>query len=282
MLAGFDFHRPTSGSEVDALLREHGDGARLLAGGTDLLVQMRNGRLRPSHVIDLGAVPGISSVEEEPNTIVIGARAPVVDVGDHPTIRADFEDLAEGCAKVGSIQIQNRATVGGNICNASPAADTVPALVAHRAEVVSTLAGESRAVRLEDFLVAPGQTALRPGEWVSAIRIPRPVERNGGAYVKLGRTRGVDIALVGAACHMTDLGVRIAFASIAATPIAVDVPGDPADALPAAAAEEIEDRLRPIDDVRASSDYRRAMALVLAARAWRIAFERMHPQGVSG
>jgi carbon-monoxide dehydrogenase medium subunit len=276
VLGGFSYHRPASVEELDDVLAAYGSDARLLAGGTDLLVQMRSGRQRPSHVVDLAGVPGLSSIDEQDGALVIGANVRVSAAGAHAASRAALGDLAEGCAKVGSVQIQNRATVAGNICNASPAADTVPALVAHRAEVVCAGAGASRTVAVEDFVTGPGQIALGEGEWVSSIRIPTQSAPSGSCYLKLGRTRGVDIALVGVACHMTLAETRLALASVAARPIAVDVNGEPSAELPPEAAAEIEERVRPIGDVRASADYRRAMTLVLVQRAWRVAFERLH------
>lgn len=279
MLSGFTYHRPASVEELNDVLQAHASNARLLAGGTDLLIQMRSGRRRPQHVVDLGGVPGISSLEEQDGALLIGACARVSAVGAHAASRHGLLDLAEGCAKVGSAQIQNRATIAGNICNASPAADTVPALVARRAEVHCASGGSSRTVALEDFITGPGQTALTEREWVAAIRIPAPPASSGSCYLKLGRTRGVDIALVGVACHMTHTGTRLALASVAAKPIAVDVTGEPRAELPPEAAAEIEERVRPIDDVRASAGYRRAMTLVLVQRAWRLAFERLHAGG---
>ena len=274
MLTGFAYHRPETAEACGQLLADLGSDARLLAGGTDLLVQMRNGRLAPRHVIDLAGVAEMDGVIELDGGIEIRAGTRVAAVIAHPDVRARYAALAEGGAMVGSVQIQNRATVAGNICNASPAADTVPALLVHGATVVC--AGPTpRSVPLSAFLVGPGRTSLEHGAWVESIRLP-DIGPNGSCYLKLGRTRGVDLALVGVACAMTPQWARLAFASVGPTAVVidVDVPAQGAE-LPAEAVDMIEERLRPIDDLRASASYRRAMALVLARRAWRLSADRL-------
>jgi len=274
VLSGFEYHRPRTAEACGRLLADLGADAHLLAGGTDLLVQIRNGRLAPRHVIDLAGVADLDGINERDGGIEIRAGTPVAAVIAHPDVRARYAALAEGGAMVGSVQIQNRATVAGNICNASPAADTVPALLVHGATVAC--AGQApRSVPLEEFLVGPGTTSLAHGEWVDGIRLPG-IGPNGSCYLKLGRTRGVDLALVGVACAMTPQWARLAFASVGPTAIVIEVDGPPqGPELPADAVEMIADRLRPIDDLRASAQYRRAMALVLARRAWRLSVDRL-------
>ncbi|HYI66432.1 MAG TPA: FAD binding domain-containing protein [Candidatus Limnocylindrales bacterium] len=274
MLSGFEYHRPETAEACGRLLADLGPEARLLAGGTDLLVQMRAGRLAPRHVVDLAGVAGVAGIDERAGGIDIRAGTRVAAVLAHPGIRARYEALAEGGSMVGSVQIQNRATVAGNICNASPAADTVPALLVHRATVACT-GHNRRSIPLEEFLVGPGRTSLEPGEWVDGVRLPN-IGPNGSCYLKLGRTRGVDIALVGVACAMTPDWTRLAFASVGPTAVAIEVEGPPPGSeLPADAAELIAERIRPIDDLRASAPYRQAMALVLARRAWRLSADRL-------
>ncbi|MEX0629612.1 MAG: FAD binding domain-containing protein [Chloroflexota bacterium] len=274
VLTGFAYHRPESGEEFGGLVRELGSEARILAGGTDLVVQMRNGRLRPRHVIDIGALPGINLIEEQDGFVRIAAGARVRAVVTRAGASDDHRALVEGGSTVGSVQIQNRATIAGNICNASPAADTVPALLAFRA-VVNVAGPEPRSVPLDEFLIGPGRTALQAGEWVGSLDLPR-IGPNGSCYLKLGRTRGVDLAVVGVACAMTRAQASLGFASVAPTAFRIDIdaPGDDGE-LPQEAADALADRLRPIDDVRASADYRRSMALLLARRAWRLAYERL-------
>lgn len=271
---GLSFHRPPDAAAVSALLAELGPEARILAGGTDLVVQMRDGRAVPRHLVDIGGIDALAAVVLGDGGLRIGANARVTDVVRQLRARLGYTALAEAAVCVGSMQIQNRATIVGNVCNASPAADTVPALLVHGAEV-EILGLGSRHEPLESFLLGPGRTALAPGEWVVAIRLPAPRHTEGSAYVKLGRTRGVDLALVGVACRLDARGARLAFASVGPTAVLVDLPGDPAASLPEPATTAIAAAIHPIADVRASADYRSAMALTLAREAWSIAYARL-------
>jgi carbon-monoxide dehydrogenase medium subunit len=267
------FHRPRDLAAVGALLAELGPDAHILAGGTDLVVQMRDGRAAPRHLVDIGGVDSLAEVTVGDDGLRIGANARVSEVVEHLRAWPGYTALVEAARCVGSIQIQNRATVVGNVCNASPAADTVPALLVHRAEV-EILGPDPRTASLETFLLGPGRTALAPSEWVAALHMPPCHASEGSAYVKLGRARGVDLAIVGVACRIDADGARLAFASVGPTAVLIDLPGDPVAALPDAAREAIDATIRPIDDVRASADYRSAMALTLAHEAWTIAHGR--------
>jgi carbon-monoxide dehydrogenase medium subunit len=275
MLTGFEYHRPTSSRQCSALLHELGPGAKVLAGGTDIVVQMRSGGLRPAHLVDLAGIESAAGIVEDFEEVRVGARTTASAVAAHPTVRAGFEAIAEAAAMVGSRQIQNRATLAGNVGNASPAADTVPALLAYDAQAV--VAGPApRRVRIDDLLVGPRRTNLEPGEWIEAIAIPY-VPVHGSSYLKLGRTRGVDIALVGAACLISETSASIALASVGPRAVVVRLEGSFADqaSLPDGLAALVRAQVSPIDDVRASAVYRRAMVEHLASRAWVVAWQRL-------
>jgi CO/xanthine dehydrogenase FAD-binding subunit len=276
MLTGFDYHRPSTEQELQSLLMEL-DDVTLLAGGTDVLVQMRSGRLRPRHLVDVSGVSPLRGMEGSvEDGLDIGAVASVRDVVRHPYVTEHLAAVAEGGREVGSVQIQNRATLVGNICNASPAADTAPGLLVFDAVVRVAGPTEERSVPLRRFLRGPGATDLRPGEWVRAITIPRP-EPSGSCYLKLGRTRGVDLAIVGVACRVSSTDAWIAIAAASPIPLCVDLAGIQdleATDLQAASVAAIRAVLQPIDDVRASAAYRQEMAIALARRAWHLARRR--------
>jgi carbon-monoxide dehydrogenase medium subunit len=267
------FHRPQDADAVSALLAELGPEARILAGGTDLVVQMRVGRAAPRHLVDIGGIGSLAAVTVGDDGLRIPANARVTDVVERLGRSSGYQALAEAAICVGSMQVQNRATIVGNVCNASPAADSVPALLVHQAQV-EIVGSRPRREPLEAFLIGPGRTALAPGEWVAALRLPTP-GMAGSAYVKLGRTRGVDLALVGVACRIDARGTRLAFASVAPTALLIDFPGSVIERLSDEAADVIAARIRPIGDVRASAEYRSAMAVTLAREAWTIAHARL-------
>ena len=180
-MRSFQYLRPHSVEEVVAALVEHGGGARLLAGGTDLIVRMRTGHTQPRVVIDLKRVAGLSAdIADADGAVRIGARAVMTDVIADARIRQHYPALAEAASVVGSVQIRNRATLAGNICNASPAADTAPALLAYGGVVNLTGPNGGRQVALTDFFTGPGKTVMAPGEIVTSIDLPRPPSPTGG------------------------------------------------------------------------------------------------------
>jgi CO/xanthine dehydrogenase FAD-binding subunit len=253
-------------------------GARPLAGGTDLLVQARAGSGAATPWVDLGGLPSLGEIDSLPDgSTRIGALVRLSRVITDPRCRR-YPALVEGAATVGSAQVRSRATLVGNLCNASPAADTAPGLLVYqaRAEVVGPEG--RRDILLEDFWVAPGETALQPGEWVAAVTLPRPA-KHGACYLKLGRTRGADLAVVGVAALVSGSAKRVAVASVAPTPKRLrsieDLLPAKGGALPEGFAAKVAAVVDPIDDARASADYRRAMTAVLVARAWRVAVTRL-------
>ena len=272
--------RPESLDELLTLLHTHGAGARLLAGGTDLLVRMRKGPAftqgfgdaagTPIVLIDLKRVGELrADVTEREGHLRIGARAVMTDVIGHRQVREHFPALVEAAQVVGSVQIRNRATLAGNLCNASPAADTAPALLAYGASLNLAGANGSRQMPLDEFFAGPGRTVLAPGEIVASIDLPLPTERTGGAFGRLARRRGVDLAIVNLCCVVRESGdLRFAFGAVGPRPFVVASRED-------APLDDVIAHARVISDLRAGADYRLAMLPVLARRALSAATMRL-------
>jgi len=280
----FDYSRPATLAEAIAILEARGSEARLLAGGTDLIIRLRDGTIRPAIVVDLKRIPELRpSIRESAGRLVISAGTVMTEIAAHERIRRTFTALAESAAVVGSVQIRNRATLGGNICNASPAADTAPALLVYRAEVVVAGRAGTRRIPVAEFFVRSGQTTLGPGELVTAIELPLPTGPTGSVHQRRTRRRGHDLASVTLACLVEAGGTtRIAFGSVGPRPVlAVDETGALAD--PTAGDEAKSAILATMFAVaspstrsmRASPDYRRAMLAVLGRRGLAIALERL-------
>ena len=280
----FGYLRPTSIAEAVALLEAHGPDARAMAGGTDLIIQLRDGSRTPSIVVDVKRIaemrPGIAEVD---GRLVIAATTVMTDIAAEPRIRQRFEALAEAAAVVGSVQIRNRATLGGNICNASPAADTAPALLAHGAVVAVTGPGGRRRIPIDEWFVRSGVTVLGAGELVTAIELPIPAARAASVHLRRTRRRGHDLASVTLCCGVDEAGVtRLAFGSVGPRPfLSVDATGVLAD--PTARAEAKAELLARMlaeaspsaRSMRASPEYRLAMLGVLARRGLDIAIRRL-------
>ena len=272
----FDYIIPKDYQEASALLGAGNGSVRALQGGTDLLIRIRGGFVRPERVIDLKGLPGMRDIHlSEDGWLVIGAACTMNQVGLHPLVVERYGVLSEGCNSVASYQLRNRATMGGNCCNASPAADTAPALLC--LDAVAEIFGPCgvRRVTIHDFFTGPGRTVLQRGEFLSGIHLPPITGRSAGAYNKLGRTRIGDISLVSVAvhCHQAGSGPswRIAIGAAGPTPLrAVDAEAalaqDTSKEGIARAAELAASAARPIDDIRGSAAYRRAMVRVLARR----------------
>ena len=270
----FSFERPGTLDEAFALLKKYGAQACLLSGGTDLIVQLRARKLTPRVVIDLKRIDSLRrDITETPVALRIGALALLSDIIADQRVLRHFPVLAQAAATVGSVQIRNRATLPGNICNASPAADTVPALLVHEAVVnLISRAGE-RSVPLKDFFLGPGKTVRSVEEIVASIDLPLTRGRVAAAFARLTRRRGVDLASINVCCLVSETGLtRFAFGAVGPRPILVeDGSGTLAD--PTLDAQENEklllrliDQTSPISDVRASKEYRSAMLLVLSRR----------------
>ncbi len=275
----FEYHEASSVAEAVDLGARFGDDGRFLAGGTDLIIQMRRGKVAPRHVVDLRRVPGLDSIAVN-GDVRLGALVTHRTIERCGAFQGRLRGLVEGAQVVGGHQIRNVGTVGGNIANASPAADVVPVLLALDAVVLAVGPTGERAVPLEDFLVGPGQTARRPGELLTAVRFGAPWERAATAFLKAGRRRAMEIAVVCVAVRLTldaegerCMDARIALGAVApttwrsreaervvegrvVTPEAIREAGRTAAA-----------SCRPISDVRASARYRRLLVETLVSRA---------------
>lgn len=277
------YHSPESLADLHDLLGRFGADARLFAGGTDVIVRVRHGHMRPAALIDIKRVRELSrEIVQHDGLIRIGARVTMTAILRNELIRRWFPTLLEAAAVVGSIQIRNRATLVGNVCNASPAADTVPVLMVHGAVANVTGLSGGRQVPLSGFFTGPGRTVLQQGEFVTSVDVAIPSGSAGAAFGRLIRRRGVDLAVVNL-CVLLEAGrpARFAFGAVAPTPIVgVDTTGtlDGTQDWTNAADDALATLLmatRPIDDVRGGRDYRAAMLPVLSKRAWQTARERL-------
>jgi carbon-monoxide dehydrogenase medium subunit len=281
----FTYERPTTLAEAVDLLETHGRAARPLAGGTDLIIRLRDGTVRPTIVVDIKRIPELRpAIREEDGRLTIGATTVMTDIAADERVRRLFVALAEAAAVVGSVQIRNRATLGGNICNASPAADTATPLLVYGADIAIAGHGGIRRIPITDFFVRSGETALEPGELVASIELPVPGWRTGSAHLRRTRRRGHDLAAVTMTCLVDETGVtRIAYGSVGPRPVlVVDETGVLAD--PAAAddakATVLEGMLAAASpsprSMRSSPEYRLAMLRVLGRRALGIALDRLN------
>ena len=276
-MRAFDYARPSTLDDAFELLSAPDGAVKALAGGTDLLVGLRNGAIRPRVVVDLKHIDELAPViRADHEGMSIGANAVLAQLTASEGLRRDFPALVESAAVVGSVQIRHRATLAGNLCNASPAADTVPALLAYGADVVIRGPGGERRVRVEDFILGPRETVLTVGEVVTRIILPTPPPGTGAAFARLTRRRGVDLAILSVCCLVDPEGeARFGLGAVGPRPFLVR---DSAAAGGESGADErfaaLVAKASPITDVRASRDYRQAMITVLARRTLATAIER--------
>jgi carbon-monoxide dehydrogenase medium subunit len=275
-MRAFRYERPETLSEAIALLAAGPDRARPLAGGTDLIIRLRDGTLRPDGVVDLKRVRDLDDgIHEGDGRLVIGARAVMTDIAGDERIHRQFRALADAALVVGAVQIRNRATLAGNICNASPAADTAPALLVYGAEVIAQGEAGERRIPIDEFFVRSGVTTLSPGELVTAIELPLPPTPHASVHARRTRRRGHDLASVTlAALVLPDGETRVAYGSVGPRPyLAIDRTGalaDPAasDADRLAVLDVLFEKAHPSPtSLRAGPDYRIAMLRVLGLRA---------------
>jgi carbon-monoxide dehydrogenase medium subunit len=272
-MTSFAYERPRSLAEAFELLRH--DDAAALAGGTDLLVAIRHHQSRPGTVVDLKSVEEIGAgIDVEGDRIRIGGRVVMSRLIDDEQVNSHFPALVKAASVVGSVQIRNRATLAGNLCNASPAADTAPALLAYSAVVAVSAPEGERAVPLGELFVGPGSTSLRNGEVVTSVEIPIPTKKTGSAFARVTRRRGVDLASVSVACVVEASGrARFGFGAVGPTPLVAETTVD--DLADDAGWERLLSVTSPISDVRAGADYRRALLRVHSTRALAAAIEEL-------
>jgi len=282
----FHLALPRSIEDCLKLLAERGPEAKLVAGGTDLLPQMKNGLVKPTAVIDLSGVADLRVLRREDGAgLRVGASVAAREIELDPYTRSAYPALAESGALVGSVQIRNLATVGGNLCNAAPSADMAPPLLALEAEAIIAGPRGRRRVPMADFFTGVRRTVLAPDELLVELIVPAPGPHSGGQYLRHTPRRELDIAVVGVASQVTlSDGVcrkaRIALAAVAPTPIRATaaeraLEGQPPTAqLIARAAQLAVEAARPISDQRGSADFRRHLVGVLTRRTLTTALER--------
>jgi len=269
----FEYHEPQTLAEVTALLAAHGETARVLAGGTDLLVQMRKGHQQPRHLLNIKTVAGLNQITVTEDNIEIGATVTLAEAEKYLAGYPCYGVLRQAMHSVASVQIRHRATLAGNVCNASPAADTVPALVVLDAKVKIHGTHGDRLVPIDRFVTGPGRTVLLTGEVVSAIVLPRLDGNSRGVFLRKARRPSLDLATVNVAVFTAGGAYRIALGAVAPTVIRIrdaerllNTRGLSA-ATVAEAANLARAAARPITDVRGSAEYRLQLVKALTGQA---------------
>ena len=281
-----DYECPQTLDDAVALFRQHGANARALAGGTDLLVQMKTGGRAQGVVIDVKKVPELNALSYDPvKGLTLGAAVACYQIYDDDTVREHYAGLVDAVEIIGGTPIQGRATVGGNLCNAAPSGDTIPALIAYSA--ICHIIGPQgvRHVPVEEFCTAPGQNVLGDNDILVSLHLPPPPLGSGAAYLRFIPRNEMDIAVVGvgASVEVVDgkfRSARVALASVAPTPLFVKAAaealvGQLANAASIQVAADLaKAAARPISDMRGTAEYRRHLCDVLTRRALEAAMER--------
>ncbi len=283
----FAYVAPKTVSEAVSVLSEHGDRARPLAGGTDLLVKARANVWDLDAVVDIKNIPELMSLSINGAGLSIGAGVPCCQVYEHKDIQEQYPGIIDGASIIGGIQIQSRAGLGGNLCNAAPSGDGIPALIAYSAIAKISGPNGNREVAVEDFATGPSRTVLENGELLTSIEIPKPAANSGAAYTRFIPRNEMDIAVagVGVFVQLDSEGkkfesARIALASVGPTPILAQKAGDSLAGKPvndesiASAASLAKDAASPITDMRGTVDQRKHLVEVLTGRMLNQAIER--------
>jgi aerobic carbon-monoxide dehydrogenase medium subunit len=284
-VSDLNYETPTDIESAVALLTDN-DRAKVLAGGTDLLVQLREEMIEPSLIVDIKRIAETRIVDMGADEIRIGAAVTGAELDENDALKAAWPGVVEGVELIGSWQVQGRATIGGNLCNGSPAADGVPALIAAAAKIAIAGPNGSREVPAEDFNTGPGQNILGKGEFVVSIILPVRPPKSGDAYLRFIPRTEMDIAVVGAGVSLTlnDIGIctaaRMSLGAVAPKALLVEPATDIlvgkklTDDVLAALAEAASASCNPIDDKRGTIKFRTKVAAVLARRAATIAWQR--------
>lgn len=279
MLRPFDYIRPANLDEATAYLREEGSVA--LAGGTDLLLEIRNGDVKAKKVIDLKGLPELRGIKETENgELRVGAVTTMRELALHAGILTRYPALWKAASVMGCYEIRGRATIGGNICNASPGADTGPALLVHKAKILVHGPHGQRLLPIDEFFTGPGRTALQPGEVLAAVLLPAPTPGTTSAYLRRSRIQGMDLASIGLAMLVAGLGgngpreVRVGVNAVAPTPVRIKQVEEILSQAPvtkyllARAKEIMASSILPrASSIRATPEYKKAMAGVLLEMA---------------
>lgn len=260
--------------------------ARILAGGTDLLTRLNSGTPAPAAIIDIKHIAEVTAIREDDGSWIIGAAVSGAEIGENAALKASWPGVVEAANLIGSTQIQSRATLGGNLCNASPAADAVPALIAAGARCLIAGPRGQREADVESIVTSPGQTSLQQGEFVVSFRLPVRAPRSSDAYLRMIPRTEMDIAVAGAGVsvtldeHDTIMNLRVALGAVASTPLLVEEAAAvlrghrPDDATLPDFRRAVQHLCRPISDKRGTAAYRSHVAGVLAGRAAVIAWNR--------
>jgi carbon-monoxide dehydrogenase medium subunit len=284
-ICDFAFHQPSSLAEACELGRRYGRDARVLAGGTELLPDLKQHRDATQHLIALQLIPGLREIARDGERLRIGALASLAEVAESDVVRRFFPALPEAILTMAAVQIRNRGTLGGNFCGGVPSADTAPICLAGGAEVHLVGVDGERRLPSGEFFLGPRKTALEPGELLSAILIPVQPTRSGASYQRFALRRSTALAVVGVAARAVLAGTKIGEARVAlgavapvpmlATRCAATVIGqEPSDELFTRAGELAADEARPISDLRGSAEFRRELLQALTARALKSAVAR--------
>lgn len=283
----FAYVAPSTVAEAVAELNKHGDRARPLAGGTDLLVKARANVWELDAVVDIKNIPELMTLTINGDGLSIGASVPCYQVYDNSEVAAQYPGIVDSVSIIGGIQIQSRAGLGGNLCNAAPSGDGIPALIAHSAVAKIASVNGTREVAVEDFCTGPSRTVLEAGELLVSIEVPKPAPNSGAAYTRFIPRNEMDIAVAGVgvfvqldASGQNFESARIALASVGPTPILASAAGDSLAGKPvnddtiAAAAALAKDAATPITDMRGTIEQRRQLVEVLTGRMIKQAVER--------
>lgn len=285
-LPKFDYFAPTTLEEALSLLAEQGEDARVMAGGTDVMVKMSHGLLKPKAIIALRAIESLDAIRFDPNGgLSIGATARLADVASHADILRHYPAIAHSVQVMANVEVRNMGTVAGNLCNAAPSADTAPPLITMGAEVILKSVEGERRLSLDQFFKGPGLTAMEPGEIMTSIEVPIPPQSSGASYKRISGRCGVDIAAVGVGAMAIFDGracaqARIVLGAVAPVPMravkteALMQGKEWTQELIEKGGEEAAQEAKPISDVRASADWRKRMVAVLTRRALEEARER--------
>ena len=279
LLPKFDYHEPATVYDACSIMGELGKKAKPIAGGTDLLVNMKKKVMSPNHLVSLSRIDDLKRIDVTDNRIRIGACLTASDLAESKEVKENLGALGKGAISLGSPLIRNLATIAGNLVTARPAADLPPPLMVYGAKIVLKSAGGEREVLLENFFKGPGQTVIEPDEILTEIVIKIPPTHSGAGYFKLGVRKALEISLANIAAFISldspngaISDAKIAMGSVAPTPIRaisaekILLGEKPSESLLARAAEAAVDDGRPIDDFRASAEYKKAMVGVLTRR----------------
>jgi len=285
LLPKFDFYEPTKLPEACEIMDDLKDKGHPLAGGTDLLVNMKKKLIAPGHLVSLARIEELKGIDASSDILKIGACVTAAELTESEVIRGMFGALIEGAESLGSPLIRNLATIGGNLVAARPAADLPPALMAYGAEVILKKGSSDRSVPVEDFFKGPGESLIGPDEILTHVLLKKPQLASGSAYIKLGVRKTLDISLVSVAVYIvldsqdgSIHSARVILGAVAPTHIRAPsaekmlLGEKPSDALFENAGNEAAKDSRPIDDFRGSAEYRRDMVKLLTSRALRKAY----------